>query len=91
MLHIYSQSSALTLNHGKNDQKYGICCYTTMPVESIVLRLLLFPLTLLGPCSYLGNMDLLFVPVVVLVTIWLHWVMLCEVCGDRTGSYVLSQ
>ena len=29
--------------------------------------------------------------VVAVVALQLHWGMLCEVPGDRTGSYVLSQ
>ena len=29
--------------------------------------------------------------VVALVAIWLHGGMLCEVHGDHTGSYILSQ
>ena len=31
------------------------------------------------------------VALVAVVVVIIHWGMLCEVCGDRTGSYVLLQ
>ena len=51
---------------------------------------------LLGPCSYVGDMDLSVVVLVIalvasVVAVIKHWGMLNEVCRDRTGSYVLSQ
>ena len=28
---------------------------------------------------------------VALVAVWLHWGMMCVVCGDHTGSYIALQ
>ena len=50
---------------------------------------------MLGPYYCISNMDLLFVGFVVtlvaVVAVEMHWGMLCEVCRDCTGSYILSQ
>ena len=48
-----------------------------------------------GPYYFFCNMDLVLFRsccyLVTVVVIWLHWGMMCEVCSDCTGSYVLLQ
>ena len=47
-----------------------------------------------GPyfCLVVGTLLVVFFRVVVaVVALQMHWGMLCEVLGDRTGSYVLWQ
>ena len=76
------------LGNRLGDQKAKLLRENKQPSEAFLTVLVQ------GPYFYLAVGTLLVVffwVVVAVVALQMHWGMLCEVLGDRTGSYILSQ